>query len=355
MKFGVFLPNATNGFIMSRNSPQYAPSFKHNLEISLEAERFGMDFVLAMMKYRGFPGDTPYWEACLDSLTLSSAIGASTKRLQVIPTAAILSIHPAVMARMVATIDDITGGRCALNIVSGWNKPEYGQMGMWPGDDYFQDRYSYAAEYTDVLKLLWEEGQASFEGKFFKLDDCTAYPKPSRKIPLVCAGSSPKGLDFTARYGDYSFVGGQTEKIAAMVKQVKSLGEQYGRKVGCYAGFQMIVADTDAEAQKMYDYIEAGSDLEALANMIGSSSMDTNAGGSAQEIAAFGRAAIEKGKLSAMSPMIIGSPQTVASKIEDIVAETGIDGMLLSWPDFLPGIRAFGEKVMPRLRLPVAA
>lgn len=355
MKFGVFLPNATNGFIMSRNSPLYEPSFRHNLEISQEAERLGLDFVLAMMKYRGFPGDTNYWEACLESLTLMSAIGASTKRIEIYPTAAILSIHPAVMARMVATIDDVTGGRCGLNVVSGWNKPEYAQMGMWPGDDYFQDRYAYAAEYTDVMKLLWEQGRASFDGTFFKLDDCTVFPKPSRKIPLVCAGSSPKGLEFTARYGDYSFVGGETGKIATMVKQIKALGQEHGRKVGCYAGFQMIIADTDAEAQNIYDHIEAGSDLEALANMIGSSSMDSNAGGSAQEMTAYGREAIKKGKLSAMAPMIVGSPATVAAKIEDIVAETNIDGMLLSWPDFVPGIRAFGEKVLPKLRLPTAA
>lgn len=351
MKFGVFLPTASNGFLMSRNAPLYDPSYSNVLEISQETERLGLDFVLALTKYRGFGGDTDYWKACLESLTLMSAIGASTKRIEIFPTTSILSIHPAIMARMVATIDQVTGGRCGLNVVSGWNQPEFAQMGMWPGDAHFQDRYAYAEEYTQVMQALWDNGQASYEGKYFQLDDCTAYPQPSRKIPLVCAGSSPKGLEFTARYGDYGFVNGSdTDKMAALVRKIRGMGEEHGRKVGCYAGFALIIGDTDAQAQEMYDHIEAGLDLKAIANMMGSAAKDTNAGGSAQDLKAAGEAMITKGQLSAMSPMIVGSPETVARRIDEIVEATGIDGMLLSWPDFLPGLRAFGEQVMPQLR-----
>jgi hypothetical protein len=127
---------------------------------SQEAERQGLDFVLAMAKYRGMGGESGYWEACLDSFPLMAAIGAATSRIQLFPTVSVLSLHPAVAARMIATISDITGGRCGLNIVSGWNKPEFEQMGMWPGDEFFQRRYEYAAEYVDVLKLLWQDGQS---------------------------------------------------------------------------------------------------------------------------------------------------------------------------------------------------
>lgn len=350
MKFGVFLPTASNGFLMSKNARLFDPSYAEILEISQETERLGLDFVLALTKYRGFGGDTNYWKACLESLTLMSAIGGATKRIEIFPTTSILSIHPAIMARMVATIDQVTGGRCGLNIVSGWNRPEFEQMGMWPGDAHYQDRYAYAAEYAEVMRRLWENGTASYDGKYFQLDNCTAYPQPVRKIPLVCAGSSPKGLEFTAKYGDYSFVNGsEPGKIAALVKKVRAMGQEYGRKVGCYAGFMLIIADTDAQAQAMYDHIEAGLDVNAIANMVGSASQDTNSGGSAQELSASGQAMITKGQLSAMSPMIIGSPKTVAAKIDEIVDATGIDGMLLSWPEFLPGLRAFGEEVMPML------
>ena len=64
MKFGVFLPNGSNGYIPSAASPLYAPTYAHNLAIAREAERQGLDFVLSMMKFRGFGGSTGYWDAC---------------------------------------------------------------------------------------------------------------------------------------------------------------------------------------------------------------------------------------------------------------------------------------------------
>jgi pyrimidine oxygenase len=53
-------------------------------------------------------------------------------------------VHPAVIAKMTSTIDDISNGRFGVNIVSGWNKFEYLQMGLWRGDEYFGYRYDYA-------------------------------------------------------------------------------------------------------------------------------------------------------------------------------------------------------------------
>ena len=70
VKFGVFLPNGSNGYIPSAASPVYEPTYQHNLEISVAAEKQGLDFVLSMMKFRGFGGETGYWDSCLESFTL---------------------------------------------------------------------------------------------------------------------------------------------------------------------------------------------------------------------------------------------------------------------------------------------
>jgi pyrimidine oxygenase len=56
VKFGIFLPNGRNGYIISRASPQYSPTFAHNKAIAIEAERQGFHMILSMMKYRGFGG-----------------------------------------------------------------------------------------------------------------------------------------------------------------------------------------------------------------------------------------------------------------------------------------------------------
>ena len=99
MKFGVFLPNGSNGYIPSAGSPDYEPTFEHNAAISVEAERQGLDFVLSMMKYRGFGGDTGYWDSCLESFTLMSALAAVTETIGLFPSISILSQHPASRGR----------------------------------------------------------------------------------------------------------------------------------------------------------------------------------------------------------------------------------------------------------------
>ncbi|OYW87313.1 MAG: pyrimidine monooxygenase RutA, partial [Pseudomonadales bacterium 32-61-5] len=94
MKFGVFLPNGSNGYIPSKGSPVYLPTYQHNKAISQEAERLGLDFVLSMMKFKGFGGETGYWDACLESFTLMSALAADTKTIGLFPSVTLLSAHP---------------------------------------------------------------------------------------------------------------------------------------------------------------------------------------------------------------------------------------------------------------------
>lgn len=350
MKFGVFLPNGSNGYIPSRGSPVYEPTFEHNKAISIAAERHGLDFVLSMMKYRGFGGETGYWDACLESFTLMAALASVTEKVGLFPSISILSQHPAVVARMVATIDDVSGGRCGLNIVTGWNRPEYAQMGMWPGDSHYERRYDYATEYVEILKTLWADGRCTFNGEFFRLDDCTVYPQPRSEIPIVCAGQSPRGREFVAASADHQFVLTGKSNLASGVADIKRRAAGKNRAVGIYALYHMIVADTDAQAQAEAQAIIDGADEGALANILASANLDTNADGTADQLKAALEQGLEEGNLAFMGvPVVLGSPATVAAQIDEIERDTGIDGMLFSWPDFETGIGRFGQEVMPLL------
>lgn len=350
MKFGIFLPNGSNGYIPSAGSPVYLPTFEHNKAISVEAERQGMDFVLSMMKYKGFGGETGYWDSCLESFTLMAGLAAATTRIGLFPSVTLLANQPPVVARMVATIDDISGGRCGLNIVTGWNKPEYIQMGVWPGDEYYQKRYEYAAEYLSVVKKLWEQDTVTHHGKYFKLDDCVVWPKPKRRVPIVCAGQSPAGIAFTAQHGDHSFIMAEKPLLADVCGRMRVKATETGRQVGIYALFQLVIADTDHEALRICEDIVAKADQGAIANILASAAMDTNQGGTSDRMKSGLSRNFEDGNLAFMGmPVIHGSPATVAARIDDIAAETGVDGILFSMPDFVPAIRMFGEKVMPRL------
>src|SRR5262249_6743365 len=133
----------------------------------------------------------------------------------------------AITARRGATIDHISQGRFGINLMTGWQKDEYAQMGLWPGEGHYQRRYQYAREYVDILKLLWSQRDVDYEGEFFHLRDCRILPHPEHPLPLVCAGVSDVGRRFTAQHADYAFVGGDLSGaavFAANCKTVSSLG-----------------------------------------------------------------------------------------------------------------------------------
>jgi pyrimidine oxygenase len=351
MKLGVFLPNGQNGYVVSRNAPQYVPTFAHMLAITQEAEAAGLDFILSMIKYRGFGGDTGYWDSCLDSIGLTCGLAAATSRIELYATVPMLGVHPAIAARMIATLNDISKGRAGVNVVTGWNKPEYSQMGLWPSEDYHDRRYELSEEYLRVMRELWRTGRSSFSGQFYKLEDCECFPTPGRDIPIVCAGQSPKGVAFTAAFAEYNFVFGSTEKLKRIAQPVLEQSAKLGRTCGTLALVTIIAAETDAEAERQCREIVAGADMDAIGNIVRAASMDSNPDGTSKHFRDGLTARVEDGNLAFMGfPVIHGSYQSVAQQILAQERETGISGMLLTFPDFVPGVRAFGEHILPVIR-----
>ena len=139
MQVGVFVPINNNGWLISENAPQYMPSFDLNKTIAQSAEKHGLDFLLSMIKLRGFGGKTEFWEYGLESFTLMAGLAAVTERIKIYATCPTLVIPPAFAARMCNTIDSISHGRFGLNLITGWQRPEYSQMGLWPGDEHFRN------------------------------------------------------------------------------------------------------------------------------------------------------------------------------------------------------------------------
>ena len=146
MQIGVFIPIGNNGWLLSSTSPQYMPSFDLNKEIVQKAEKYDFDFALSMIKLRGFGGKTEFWDHNLESFTLMAGLAAVTSKIKLFATSATLTVPPAIAARMTSTIDSISHGRFGLNLITGWQRPEYSQMGLWPGDDFFKRRYDMLSE-----------------------------------------------------------------------------------------------------------------------------------------------------------------------------------------------------------------
>ena len=184
------------------------------------------------------------------------------------------------------------------------------------------------------------------------LDDCSVLPKPKQRIPLVCAGQSPAGREFVAKHADHQFVLTSEDNLVTSVEDIRLKATETGREVGVYALFHMILADTDALAEVKVRHIIDSADQGAISNILASASLDTNAGGTADQLMAALDQDVEQGNMAFMGiPVIYGSANTVGRRIEAIVNKTGIDGMLFSWPDFVAGIERFGVEVMPGLQV----
>lgn len=343
LDLGIFLPNAKGGAIMSTESPpQYLPTFELNKQNAVLAEAAGFDFLLSMVKWRGFGGETNHWDYSLESFTLMAAIAAVTSRCQLYASVGLQSIHPAVIAKMTATIDDISGGRFGVNLVTGWNKFEYHQMGLWRGDEYFRLRYDYAEEYIACLKLLWETGRASYQGRFFELDDCKSLPTPSRQVPIVCAGQSDRGLAFVAQHADFGFLGGQDDSLADLARlnqKLTGLAAGHGRKVRAYVLLTVIAAETDAEAAAQRDRYIATSDKAAMQEWARVAGLD------------WSRATYKDLAIQTFMaiPYVAGSYQTVADYLDGL-AEAGLGGVCFIFPDYRRDLQRLIDNVLPRLR-----
>lgn len=334
---GVFLPVANNGWIISKNSPQFLPTFALNRDVSMLAERIGFDYVFSMAKWRGFGGATNFWRHSIESTMLMAGLAGYVPRLRLIASVAPALIHPAVFAKMAATMDDITGGRLGINIVSAGNPGEYMQMGLYP-ENFESFRYDFTEEWLEIVKRLWTEDSVSYDGRYFQLKDCESFPKPLQAtVPIVCATSSERGYRFVAeRCTDGFFGGGNLEAQRARSRRIKEVGEEYGRPIRTHTQCMLILGESDAAAQRMYDHYLEGADREAMAQIF-----KTGAGE---------RYDAKDTRLFYGGAPVVAGPERAADAIEQIAADGLIDGILFCFPDFIEGLTLFGESVMPILR-----
>ncbi len=349
MEIGIFLPIAKGGFIISHNVPATWPTWELNRDVTLKCENLGFDFALSMVKFKGFGGETEYWDYALDSFTLTASLAPITSTIKLFPSVTNLSLHPAVAARMAATIEAVCPDRFGLNIVSGWYKDEFKQMGLWPGDEHFESRYDYATEYVSVLKDLWETGKSNFKGKYFEMDNAEIKPLPTTNIPLVCAGQSHRGIRFTAECGDRNFViaGGNTNDVEADIQtfrsitdELQSIAKEVNRDVGTIALFNVITAETDKAAAERFEHIVAGADETAIANLGGHAELDKSEGMSES---------LKRKKMFMGLPTLVGGYKTTARYLDRIYDEAKVDACMFAFPDFENDIDTFGEHILPHM------
>lgn len=350
VQFGVFLPIASGGWVVSDNAPPVDGSFELNKRSAILAEEIGMDFVLTMMKWRGFGGPSNHWGTSLESMMLMSALSQVTSKLKLWCTVHTLLFNPAVAAKMVATLDHASNGRAGMNIVSGSYHDEFEQMGMWRADLDHDQRYELAGEWIECVRRLWTEPTVDFNGSYFKLTDCVSDPKPVSKPgpTLICAGISDVGLRLTAQHADVAFVFGKDDaELAARSRLAKKIGAEYGIKMKTLTYCTVIHGVTDEEAEARVKHYRAGLSQGTVDGMASAFSHNPRRDGQANTL-------VLRAQQTFMTPLMSGSPATLRRKIGELIRDADLDGMMFIFPDFIEDQRFFGEHVLPGLRADMA-
>ncbi len=144
LKLGLFSANCSSGMAVTKIEDRWKATWDDNLALGKLADEVGIDFMLPIARWIGYGGETNFHEGVLDPVALAAGLLAETERIFVFATIHTAFNHPLVTAKAMATVDQIGKGRAGLNIVAGWNKPEYDAMGVDLPLDH-DDRYAYRA------------------------------------------------------------------------------------------------------------------------------------------------------------------------------------------------------------------
>jgi len=354
VEYGVFMPVGEGGWIRSTTAPPVPATYAYNRQVAILAEQLGLDFLLAMAKWRGFGGASNHWDTTLESMTVMTALAEVTTRVRLIPTVHTLAFNVALVAKIMATLDQIAHGRAGLNVVSGWFRDELGQMGLWPEHISHAERYTVAREWVQALKCLWQEDRVTFHGRHVHLEDCVSNPKPLQKPhpPIICAGNSDTGLRFTVEVAQASFINAPTHAEAtATSRRAKQLAAQIGKPIKTYAMVMIIPGQTDAAARARMEYYNKGVDMIALQAGVASHLHEI------QHAQAHGEAVVPTlqrrvDRATVPDPYIPGSPYvgsavSIAQQLQEVIMDGDFDGFVLTFPDFIADLQFFGQRVLP--------
>ncbi|MSO75184.1 MAG: LLM class flavin-dependent oxidoreductase [Alphaproteobacteria bacterium] len=347
LKLGVFGQNCSYGCTITHADTTFEPSYEHSVKISKLADALGFELLVPVGRWKHFGGSTKFNGTSMEVFTWATAMACHTENIMVFATSHVPTVHPIFAAKQAATIDHISNGRFGLNVVCGWFKPEMEMFGIKQlGHD---TRYEVADEWLTCMKRLWTEEEFSHQGKYFTINQGWLSPKPIQQPHpvIINAGSSPAGRDFSARHADFNFVSiPSLEKSADMTKDIHRRAASYSRQCGVMSYGLVCCRDTENEAKALYDRIVAEGDWGATRTIIDLMQGENYSYGSNQdEIRAMG----ERFIAGWGGYPLVGTPEQVVEKMLAI-ADTGVEGFILSWLDYYEEIKYFGEKVMPLMR-----
>ena len=223
MKIGLMV------FLANNRDTNSKRSYDSIRAIAQQAEADGFDSIwLADHLFYRNPGQPTrgIWECW----TMLSALAEATERVEIGPLVLCNSFrHPAILAKMATTLDEVSGGRLILGVGAGWNEPEYQAFGL--PFDHRVDRFEEALQ---ILKPLLRDGQVDFAGTYYQARNCEIVPRGPRSAgPPLLVGSEggPRMLRLTAQYADLWNTGymGQPDTMTEPLAKIAAACREVGR------------------------------------------------------------------------------------------------------------------------------
>ncbi|MBD3920437.1 dimethyl sulfone monooxygenase SfnG [Paenibacillus sp. PR3] len=344
LKFAYWVPNVSGGLVISKIPQRTGWSFEDNAKYAQIAEEAGFEYALLQTRFIASYGA----ENQLEAIALASALATVTSKINLIAAVLPGLWHPGTVAKMLSTIDQISRGRVAVNIVSGWFKGEFQSYGEpWLDHD---ERYRRSEEFIRVLRDLWTKDETNFRGDFYRLNNAPLKPKPISTPPVFQGGNSSAARQMASRVSDWYFMNGNTiDGFKKQIDEVKALAAANNRSIRFGANAFIIVRDTEEEARQVLRDIISHSDPEAV-------------GGFRSQVLFAGKASPEQEGMWANSDYndlvqyndgfktgLIGTPEQVADRIIEL-KRIGVDLILTGFLHYDEEIKAFGDKVIPLVR-----
>jgi len=341
---GTFSSNCSGGMTVSKLPERWVANWDNNLKLGRMLDEAGIDFMLPIARWIGYGGETDFHGSVLETITWATALLASTQRITVFGTIHTAANHPVVVAKQLATMAQISGDRVGLNVVAGWNKPEYEALGLKLPDDH-ESRYGYAQEWFDIIQKLWtHDGPFDWNGQHFNLQHTYGNPKPAVAPPILNAAGSAQGRDFASRNANFLFTPAiDLARSKDEVAELKAMGQNKGRKVDVLTFSHVVCCPTEAEAKARWQQILDNADWDAVDNLV--RLQFAHAQSFPHDLLALIR---ERMAVGHGGFPLVGTPEQVADGICSLQA-TGFRGTTLSFVDYVAEFPYFRDNVLPIL------
>jgi alkanesulfonate monooxygenase len=338
-RFGIWIPVYGNWAGTDPALETHDASFARAKRLLLEAEELGFETAL-LAQHLINPRDHELDQ--LETWTATAALAAVTQRIELIAAIKPKLFHPVALAKMALGIEDISGGRFAINVVNAWYRPEIEKAGI-PFDEH-DDRYAYGREWLQIVRGLISGERVDFSGKHFTVSDYALRPASRfrKRSPIYVGGESEPARNLAVDFGDVFFNNGHPlPQLRENIADVARRPRQGAALRYAMAAF-VIARATEEEARG------AEEELVALSATRDISSMLANVDPKAVMFQSL-RKHRSIGTNGGTAAGLVGGYDAVADKILEFQA-AGVDTFVLQFQPFLEEQRRFAEEIMPRVR-----